>query len=289
MLVGGARGVRFLSPEPAYAAIVIAQMFCATLLLEAAGRLSRKEARLLKSACLVMFVLNRSATVVGLVAIGLVLFSLSHLFKKGFLTSGKLSILAVCLVAVLSSRLAMRDAELVRRVRFLQTVGHAISALRQQSFVTLLGVGGKRLLTVYIGYASLTRNLGLGNGIASHLSDFEELAAHAKVSFSGIMFLSESERYAEALKADSYMASVAMDTGLSGVVVLVAFLIVVWASGFRITRRTGRSDLVFATLGLATFALLFYSHTTQFLQWVLFGITTNEFLWSRSVETHEEV
>ena len=84
-------------------------------------------------------------------------------------------------------------------------------------------MGGFRVLTMYVGYASLEQNYAIGHGIASWLTDFDRIARASGIYLEDYPLRAE-EKILKVVKPNSYAATVAFDMGVIGLAPLVLFL-----------------------------------------------------------------
>jgi hypothetical protein len=224
--LGSVRGVTFVASEPSYASYIIFEMLAVALCFYHRGVLTSKQMRFAAYAVGAMVLMNKSST--GMVLMltfaagyGLHLFMLiepkrrTRLFLSGLATTIIGVPLLIFLVALLADK-----------VRFLETLRVLTSVeLWQAGWQNALAlIGGKRFVTVYVGYASMFVNAGFGHGIGSYQSVFSEVSKQVGVDFSTLTALMEGERNATALKPDAYGAAIALDTGWMGLVALGLFL-----------------------------------------------------------------
>jgi len=84
-------------------------------------------------------------------------------------------------------------------------------------------MGGFRVLTMYVGYASLVENYAIGHGVASWITDFDRVARASGIYLEDYPLRAE-EKALKVVKPNSYAATVAFDMGLIGLAPLVLFV-----------------------------------------------------------------
>ena len=242
----GLRGITLLTPEPSHAGRTLGLILCTAFFLHALRRISKIKLGAIILALIILLIANKSGTGFILFSIFLCSYSLSQFIlkqDKKFNLKSKFStaFLFKIIISMLLGVLVMLtlwfsiDALYIRfPIRFLQILLRIKNSFNNfynfNLYHFLALVAGKRYLTVAIGYFSLFQNYGLGHGLSSYLIDFTKLSQFAGVDFQSITTLPLFERTATALKPDSYGASIAQDTGIVGLILLLTLLISVWKS-----------------------------------------------------------
>lgn len=299
---GGSRGVSFLSPEPSHSARIIFQMLATILLfrinwlrIKAKNwQVSKKEFILYIVSVIFMLTINRSGT--GILV--LFIFSIAYgcgklvsIIRKPKLKSWIWFVSTLSLVILLTALLVILSKNYYDQFRFLGLINLLTESdfwnLELPRFLALLG--GKRFLTVIIGYNSLLNNFGLGHGVASYKIQFSYLAEFANIDLASIKTLPESVRIADSLKPDSYASSLAMDTGLIGLTMIIVLLIVCY---FQNKSSLELPDYVhhcrFALYAVAVFMILFYSSSAFPVPWVILAYVCSGFPYNSLKDKHKK-
>lgn len=229
----GGRGVAFLTSEPSYGAFIIFGLLIFGLVAFLGNRLSKAKAMAAMLALGVCLLLNMSATAIALVSVFAATFGLCTLQRPGH----RVMIIAAAAIAVTLGSLLLGGGQSAE-TRVNQLVRDVGDTLRSGAdpYDLVAVVGGKRLLTTWVGYGSVFSHFGLGYGVAGYQWEFNQVAAELGISFEQMAILTMDERYAAYLKPDAYLASVTFDMGLIGVAVVVLLLRSLRPSGGQCTQ-----------------------------------------------------
>lgn len=241
----GGRGVAFLTSEPSYGAFIIFGLLIFGLVAFLGNRLTKTKAVAAMVALGLCLLLNMSATAIALVSVFAATFGLYTLRRPGH----RLAVIAAAVLAVTLGRVLLGENNSLSHAdtrvnQLLQDVGESLRS--GTDAYSLVGViGGKRMLTTWVGYGSLWSHFGLGFGVAGYQWEFNRVAAELGISFDQLIILTVDERSAAYLKPDAYLASVAFDMGMIGIGT-VAFLL--WAS-----RPAGVQGTLFDSIRLTAY------------------------------------
>jgi hypothetical protein len=230
------RGVMFFSSEPSTAAPIILLFMLCALFFYAQGKISRREMLFSIAATLAMASMNQSGTVIVLVLLGGfgvfcdwfgALRWRSRVLAATVLTLGMWGAGAAILALKSKTRAFVVLAQIVQLVDPSHLSGRTVIA-------GLSAIGATRVVPLLQGYGSLVDHYGAGHGIASW--DIESVVAHVeKVTgisvFDFAINRSENGVYEPQAglgqtKPQSYLAAIAWDTGVPG---LLASSVVIWA------------------------------------------------------------
>lgn len=277
----GARGITFMTPEPSHAARVLFQAAVLLPLLaprrESTARLTSKK---LRWAALIGFLilLTRSATGMVLVLAVPVLY-FAVVVARALLTGRAprdIRLLLLVLATVLSiATLVSLPRHIASKIRFVQIAKEVAKPVfwQQDPNVVLASLGGKRLLTVTIGYLSLGNSL-VGHGIASEKRVFSAMERYTGIVLSDLPARFGDWRLNPELKPDAYAASVAMDMGLPGLLALLALLGVALRWGPRVHEGKQMVAYRVAVAAIAIMMIMFYSSSSLPVPWVLLAVAT---------------
>jgi hypothetical protein len=226
---GVTRGVAFFSQEPSAGATSIILLLITGVYFYAAGRISRKSMWQAVAASLLMVLLNKSGT--GGFMLAIFVFGFFIGYCMAFIRDGKFLlfvrkfVLIPAVITLLVAGFLSLASKYNYRSRFIDSANVMYKAVfihGKANLYTFAMIGGFRFLTLYVGYASLAENFGLGHGTASWLTDFDRVARAAGVYLEDYP-LREEERFLKAVKPNAYTATVAFDMGIIGLVPLVLF------------------------------------------------------------------
>lgn len=159
------------------------------------------------------------------------------------------------------------------KIRFLTFINRFkyldINTLSLPEILTVFG--GRRLITVFIGYSSIFHNFGLGHGLVAYQLDFQKLADFANVNLMSIDLLPAHIRTATELKIASYGGAISLETGIVGLSVLFLLLSVCYLRIKRSTNKVtiGTCAFKFTCFAIATLLILFYTTISFPTPWVL--------------------
>lgn len=261
--VGGGRGVAFLTSEPSIGALFLFSIACLFYTMNLSRRYEKKVRYGFIGSFIICVFLNRSATIVVLLAIMSLLLAVTSrgserlrvLFTVGIFTG----------MGVLLSILDVTRGEASR----LQTMYNNVKWLSETTddfTVIAAALAGKRLVTVYVGYASLFESGMLGYGVGAHRYVFSKVATGAGADLSRAVTMAEHERIADSFKPDSYLSSVSLEMGIIGVIAVAA---VAWC----LCRGPGSVGQYFAVrmsfAAVAAFLLVLHGNSTLITPWLL--------------------
>lgn len=274
------RGVPFLTPEPANAGWMLALMWASTYFFYLRGDYSQKTFLVLVFLVLWMVFLNKSATIMMMLIIFWGAYFMLKLLRTSPIKSLFLILFLFLMFKISMTLLPFLVIKFGDKIRFLGIFKYALEeSMLGQTFHldfynALVFLGGKRFLTVIIGFVSLWDGMGLGHGLAGYVLDFERLSRLAGVNWVSYLALDLGSTYAEWLKPDSYASALALDTGLLGVILIILLLCYVWfckeREGINKWRKTPAFGLFrFALFALAAFMILFNSTAALPVPWVI--------------------
>lgn len=270
---GGGRGVLFLASEPSYAAVIIFFMFATAVFFYHTHKITKKELFFLFTVIFIMLLINKSASGVILFLLYLLFYYSAILFYGSAFKKTLFFFMMFLFVILLPlvTNIFVQYTSSARYIYILSIVLKNIGNIPNLfSLETLSMIGGKRFLTVIVGYMSIADFYGLGHGVSSYLFDFSRLRSLFSMEFYGFSTMQDYERIAEVFKPDSYGAQIAMDTGIIGLLILFVFLFVVWQNRIKI-KSSIVSKSVFAFYLVALYMILFNSSTSLPVPWVIFA------------------
>jgi hypothetical protein len=269
---GGGRGVALLHSEPSTAAIAVLQLLLCAVVFRAGRALTRRAFLVVLLQCAFLLLVNQSATLALMLAGFLILLGLFALLfaRSKFVIAVVVVVvaaLAVGLGAAVSSGSGSRVAGLFRSGTSVLSSG--------VDPVQILSLGGKRFLTVYLGYFAFFYSYGLGLGVGSFMDTFAPLSQAAGIDWGSLSLLHPSERWILVsggfFKPDSLGAQIAMETGIVGLLALVLLVAPSAKAAFR-QARVWHRPAVLAVAGIALFMIFFYSYTTTLAGWVILSL-----------------
>jgi hypothetical protein len=240
----GNRGVMFFSSEPSTAApIIILFMLCA-FFFHAQRRISRREMLFSVAASLAMAAMNQSGTVFVLIllaGIGAFCDRLGVLRWRSRL----LGVIIVTLGIWGGSAWALAANSKLRAIVVLALFAQLADPSRFTARTLIAGlsaVGGQRVVPLLQGYVSMIDHYGAGHGIASW--DIQSVVAHVEkvVGISVFDFPREIGEIAvyvpqsglgQQTKPQSFLAAIAWDMGLPGLITSVVVLLAVHSVAHR--------------------------------------------------------
>lgn len=272
---GGGRGVQFLSPEPSAAATSIFLLGVTGVFLYVHNRINKRQFVIIVLGFLIMVFVNKSGTMMLLTLFFIGVYVLVHLrtlYREHLLLRriARYTLLALLVGAVGYIALSILFSHKYHS-RFGQIIGLTYQAIFVQHLLTLddmIRIGGFRYLTLYIGYASIFTNYGIGHGIASWLINFPKLEADTHMVLYNYALLG-AQRYTQFVKPGSYLATVSADMGGPGALVVVTFLVAFFASSWGKNRLVGLNALKYALLWSAVLNVLMMGLITLPMPWVL--------------------
>jgi hypothetical protein len=271
------RGVNFVATEPAHAGTIIVLMLVTGLYFYQTGQLSRRGINWIAVAVAIMFFLNRSGTVLVLLSLFVLAYACMSAMYRPVLVNARLLAIILAVVIALWGGIDTLIETYRGSAKYVWMLGVLNETpwdeLWQYESVGLLA--GKRFLTVVVGYLSLSDQMGIGHGIGSYHVDFMRLSEAIGIYWLDFNFLADGERYAESFKPDSYGSSLALDTGIIGLAILLILLACIWRD--RGSKTLGEQSLESRTVGplrgailvVAVFMILIYTTTTLPVPWVL--------------------
>jgi hypothetical protein len=275
--IGGGRGVAFLSHEPSASGQIIFLMMLTSFFFYFTNKISKNNIYVLILVFLLMLLINKSGTLFFLILIYLIVY-LSIFFADGSISRKVCIIFSIVAISPIIIILAKYFGKVyMEEVRFVLLLNRFFQFLWSESlfsYQNLILFGGKRFLTVCVGYVSLFDQYGFGHGVASYLLDFNRLSEFARVFWLQYMALGD-ERYIEVLKPDSYGAQISMDSGILGLSILILLVIKIWQkdSAFHfpgnINMQRGENSYRSALFLTALFMIFFRSTTTLPVPWVM--------------------
>ena len=276
--LGGARGVVFLGPEPSASSTSIILFMLTALFFYATRKISSVVMWLAVCASLFMLFLNKSGT-------GMLLFVLIPLgFLGGYLAvfvrglksfslpretiyvpfCAGLILVVVWFAAVLLQR------QYSYRSRFSDSATAAFDRIvvqRDVSMHTWTRLGGFRVPALYVGYRSLGQNYGLGRGVGSWLTDFDQVARSCGVFLENLPLL-ERERNLKVVKPGAYGGTLAFDVGAIGLFVLLLFLSLFLVSKFKTKLPPSVSGPMWCIFFVSALKILFMGLVTLPMPWL---------------------
>jgi hypothetical protein len=242
------RGVMFFSSEPSTAAPIILLFMICALFLRAQRRISRREMLFSMAASLAMAVMNQSGTVVVLIflaGIGAFFDRLgtlrwrSKLLGLATVALGVWGVGALALVVDSDFRALVVLADFARLADPDRLSGRTVIA-------GLSAVGGERLVPLLQGYGSIVDHFGAGHGIASWdiesvVTDVEKVVGISVFEFPelrGENGVYSPEAPLGQTKPQAFLAAIAWDTGVPGLLICIVLLLAVLSVARRERRLT---------------------------------------------------
>jgi len=231
------RGVMFFSSEPSTAAPIILLFTICALFLWVHGRISRREMYFSIVASLAMAAMNQSGSVAVLILLaGIGMFC--DRFGALRWRSKLLSVIIVILGIWGGSALALAVNSNLRALVVLAQFARLADPSRHTSRTVIAGlsaIGGERVVPLLQGYGSVVDHYGAGHGIASW--DIESVVAHVE-NVVGISVFDFPELRSETgvylpeaglgqTKPQSFLAVIAWDTGVPGLLTSLAVILAV--------------------------------------------------------------
>lgn len=248
----GGRGVILLASEPSISAPTVLYFGLTALFLRDCGKIGEREFVLSLLAVGALAVFNRSGTMTLLTSIALLGWGLDYLFRqpwrRRWLVFATISVAALAIIFP-----AMALPSTIRGLSVMQSLVKAVLQFDSfhQLYVTLLYLGGQRMLMLSYGYGSLIDNYALGHGIATW--SIERYLNHVidAIGISPIdRLIGMGREGGVQAKPAAYFALIAFDTGLPGLVPLLGA--VVSAYTWRAQRpNLAQRSLVFLLPGTA--------------------------------------
>jgi hypothetical protein len=231
------RGVMFFSSEPSTAAPIILLFILCALFFRAQHAISRREMLFSIAASLAMAAMNQSGTVAVLVLLAGVgafcdwlgaLRWRSKVLAVAILTLGTWGIGALTLALNSNLRAFVVLAQIVR-------LADPSSFSSRTMVVGLTAIGSERVVPLLQGYGSLVDHYGAGHGIASW--NIESVVAHVEKVVGISVFDFAQNRFENGIytpqagigqtKPQSFLAAIAWDTGVPGLLTSLAVILAV--------------------------------------------------------------
>jgi hypothetical protein len=271
------RGVMFFSSEPATAAPIILLFTVCALFFRAQRNISRREMFFSIAASLAMAAMNQSGTVAVLVLLaGIGAFCdwlgalrwRSKVLAVAMLTLGMWGVGALSLALSTNVRALIVLAQFARLTDPNRNSGRALIA-------GLSAIGSERVVPLLQGYGSLVDQYGMGHGIASW--NIESVVAHVEdVVGIGVFDFAENRSEngiyspgvgAGQTKPQTFLATIAWDTGVPGLLASVAVMLAVVS----IARRQRRlAEFRYLFLVPAMLHCAFFSQVPLLAPWLMF-------------------
>lgn len=248
------RGVDMFAPEPSYAAYIILFMYLFTFYLNSQHRLSRKEFWILLATLAWMTILNKSGTLLMLLAITGLLAVVKMFTDVRRVHALPLAAVIIALAYYEVSHSQVRALVLVNT--FLQ---EAVSGTLSLSSVLSVSsaYGSGRMATVVAGYTQLFSAFGLGHGLGSWAYNMSNV-----MQSMGFGLGANAKPYA-------YGSLISFDSGTVGVAILTCVLLV---GILGIRSRSKFSILTFTCLGISMFGIYFDTPTSLPIFWMIYAI-----------------
>jgi hypothetical protein len=289
------RGVMFYSSEPSTAAPIILLFMLGALFFYAQRRISRREMIFSIAASLAMASMNQSGSVAVLVVLAVVgalwdrlgaLRWRTRVLAAAILALGIWGIGALTLSLNYNLRAFVVLAQFVRLADPSRLSGRTIAA-------GLSAIGSERVAPLLQGYGSIVDHYGVGHGIASW--NIESVVTHVE-KVVGISVFDFAENRSEngiyvpqggmgQTKPQTFLATIAWDTGAPGLVTALAVILAVLS----VARRQRRlSEYRYLFLVPAILHCAFFSQVPLVAPWLMmvFAMTPKP-VGSRSVEVRK--
>jgi hypothetical protein len=255
------RGVMFFSSEPSTAAPVILLFLICALFLRAQRRISRREMLFSIAASLAMAAMNQSGTV----AVLILLAGIGAFFDRIGALRWRAKLLAIVSLTLGIwgvGALAITVNSHLRALVVLAQFARLADPSRYNARTIIAGlsaVGGERLVPLLQGYGSIVDHYGGGHGIASW--DIESVVIHVEkvVGISVFDFSGENGVYSPdaglgQTKPQSFLAAIAWDTGVPGILISSAMILAVLSIARR-QRRLAEHRYLFLVPAILHFTL----------------------------------
>lgn len=279
--LGGSRGVAGFAPEPSYASFIIMLIFTFAIYFYKVRKINKRELKLMVCVCIVMTLLNRSASIFILFAIFFIFYNFTFLLENvKFALKNRRSIknllklflgISFLMISLIGLYLLTGMVNFLPQSRIFDLLS-AFSSLSHHEQIGLSEIleltnslGSERSISVYVGYFNAVDTYGIGSGIGSWGSNFLDALEKAGFNPSKIdFFIYNGFRNS---KPFAYASLLAFDMGIIGLISLSMIFIASIIRRLRISPQI--TPYGWACLGLSIFMLYFNSMASLPTGWLI--------------------